>query len=164
MGNTDVVLLLFLLPNMVSNEGDHFRRMVTTDTSFYYRRFETFPSKLATVEYSVMFNMTRINGDCERDRCKVILDIYTTEYDKNLKTNCSNDVFGQLRNENLRTPLRPRYQPYRFTTCQLHDVDSDILHCEGRTAIQDYIPRKYGFSFGYECDDFCKTFAGRSFV
>ena len=24
-------------------------------------------------------------------------------------------------------------------------------HCEGRTIIQDYIPRKYGFSFGYEC-------------
>ena len=39
-----------------------------------------------------------------------------------------------------------------FTTCKLEDMDLDMLHCEGRTTIQDYIPRRYGFSFGYECD------------
>ena len=26
-----------------------------------------------------------------------------------------------------------------------------MLHCEGRSSIQDYKPRHYGFSFGYEC-------------
>ena len=104
MGNASFVFVLFLLPNMVSTRVT-ISDAVAMDTSFYYRRFQMPPSKLATLDYSVMFNRTRINGDCERDICIEILDIYTSEHDKNLKTNCSNDGFGQLRNENLRTPL-----------------------------------------------------------
>ena len=101
-----------------------------------------------------MFNMAKINRHCDGDGCNVtcVLDIYTTEYDKNLRTNCSKDGFGQLRNENLHTPLFNRYKPYRFTTCKLDEKYSGILQCKGRTTIQDYIPRRYGFSFGYECD------------
>ena len=150
---SNIVLVLILLPN-IATDSVTLSDVVTTDTSFYYRRFETFPSKLATLEYSVMFNRTKINRHCDADGCKVtcVLDIYTTEYDKNLQTNCSKDGFGQLRNENLHTPLFNRYEPYRFTTCKLDEKDSDKLHCEGRTTIQDYIPRRYGFSFGYECD------------
>ena len=151
MGNKDVVLLLFLLSNVVSTRVT-ISDVVTTDTSFYYRQFETFPSKLATLDYSVTFNMTRIKNECDTKVCNVILDIYTTKRDRNLETNCSNDGFGQLRNENLRTPLKLRYSPYRFTSCKLEDMNLDMLNCEGRTDIQDYIPRKYGFSFGYECE------------
>ena len=150
MGNASLVFVLFLLPNMVSTRVT-ISDVVATDTSFYYRQFQMPPSKLATLDNSVMFNRTRVNGECERDICKVILDIYTNEHDKNLKINCSNDGFGQLMNENLRTPLYLRNRPYRFTTCKLEDMDLDMLHCEGRTIIQDYIPRKYGFSFGYDC-------------
>ena len=156
MGNVSLVFVLFLLPNMVSTRVT-ISDMITTDTSFYYRRFVTFPSKLATLEYSVMFNMTKINGDCDGDSCKVILDIYTTEYDKNLKTNCSKDAFGQLRNGNMYTPLDLRDKPYRFTICKLDKKNSDILHCEGKTTIQDYIHRNYGFSFGYKCDISAKS-------
>ena len=150
---SNIALILILFPN-IATDSVTLSDVVTTDTSFYCRRFETFPSKLATLEYSVMFNMTKINRHCDADGCNVrsVLDIYTTEYDKNLQTNCSKDGFGQLRNENLHTPLYHRYKPYRFTTCKLDEKYSDILHCEGRTTIQDYIPRKYGFSFGYECD------------
>ena len=151
MGNTDIVLLLFLLPKMVSQKMT-ISDVVTTDTSFYYRQFETFPARLATLEYSITFNMTRIKYQCNGSGCSVILDIYTTQHDKNLQTNCSNDSFGQLKNENLRIPLKVRYHPYRLTTCKLEDLDLDMLNCEGRTTIQDYIPRKYGFSFGYTCD------------
>ena len=117
---SNIVLILILLPNIATDSAT-LSDVVTTDTSFYYRRFETFPSKLATLEYSVMFNMTKINRHCDADGCNVtsVLDIYTTEYDKNLQTNCSKDGFGQLRNENLHTPLYHRDKPYRFTTCNL---------------------------------------------
>ena len=138
--------------------------VVTTDTTFYYRRFETFPSTLATLDYSVTFNLTKIKHQCTRGRCTVFLDIYTTDYDKNLKTNCSNDGFGQLRNENLRTPLRPRSTPYRFTVCKLDEKESDVLYCEGKTIIQDFKPRHYGFSFSYKCDIFRETIVGWSLV
>ena len=80
-------------------------------------------------------------------KCFVRLDIYTAEHDRNLRTNCLNNVYGQLRNKNLNSPLK--LGSYRFTTCKLDDVDVDMLHCKGRIPIQDYIPRHYGISFGY---------------
>ena len=148
----DAVLMLMLLPNIVANNLT-ISGMINEDTLFYYRRYQTFPSKLATVEYSLTFNITKINNHCrgDQDDCIVMLDIYTTEHDKNFLMNCSTDPFGQLRNENLRTPLYLRYRPYRFTTRKLDELDPDMLHCEGKTFIQDYKPRHYGFSFGYKC-------------
>ena len=146
----DAFLMWMVLPNIVANSLT-ISDVITEDTSFYYRRFQTFPSQLATLEYSVMFNITRINHQCGIASCTVILDIYTTEHDKNFFMNCSLDPFGQLRNENLRTPLYLRHQPYRFTICKLDELDPDVLHCEGKTSIQDYKPRHYGFSFSYKC-------------
>ena len=46
-----------------------------------------------------------------------------------------------------------RGKPYRFTTCKLDNVNSDFLHCKGRTVIQDVVPRNYGFSIGYHCKE-----------
>ena len=125
---------------------------ILTNTSFYYVRLSEFPSKLATLEYSIKINFTNIEIYCAKaEACKVTLDIYTTENDQNLKMNCSRNAYGQLRNENLFTPMTHQFKQYRFTTCNLDDMDSDLLHCTGRTTIQDYLPRHYGFSFGYVC-------------
>ena len=126
---------------------------IRTNVDFYFQKFPVLPSKLATIEYFITFNRTHTGIQCvEYNRCKISLDIYTTENDRNLEENCSMKVFGQLFNEDLHTPMRPRTKPYRLTTCKLDEVDPDMLHCEGRAMIQDYIPRKYGFSFGYSCE------------
>ena len=138
--------LIILVLMTVQNDGTKvtISGQINTDTVFYYRQLSDVSSKVATVTYSIKFKKV----DTE-----IILDIYTTEDDQNLKTNCSNDGFGQLRNENLLTPMTPRLPTYRFTTCTLDHVDSDILHCEGETTIQDYKPRRYAFSIGYDCMD-----------
>ena len=81
------------------------------------------------------------------------LDIYTTEDDVNLKGRCSHYNYGQLRNENLNTPLKSKKRPYRFTTCDKDEKDSDVVNCHGEIIIQDFIPRNYGFSFGCRCDE-----------
>ena len=143
--------MLILLPYIFVNSVT-ISDVVRKDTNFYYRQFQTYPSKLATLEYSMKFNITKINHQCSIGNCNVFFDVYTTEHDKNVKTNCSNDSFGQLRNENLCVPLRPRYKPYRSTSCKLDDVHSDMIHCKGKTTIQDYKARHYGFSFGYKSD------------
>ena len=124
---------------------------IGTNTNFYFRRLNVFPSKLAAIEFSVNFNTSDIAVKCvpSKQPCRVYIDIYTTKDDANLKTNCSNIDYGQLLNEDLHSPLRPG--SYRFTTSKLDDVDSDMLHCKGRAMIQDYVPRNYGFSFGYDC-------------
>ena len=144
-----VVLLLILLPSIAASSLT-FSGIFTKDTPFYYRRFPTFPSKLATLEYSVTFKLTNDHQYCKG--CTVILDIYTTEDDKNFQKHCSEEDFGQLRNENLRVPLRPSQTSHRFTFCKLDVMDSDMLHCTGWISIQDYTPRRYGFSLGYVCD------------
>ena len=102
---------------------------IGTNTNFYFRRLNVFPSKLATIEFSVNFNTSDIAVKCVHGKqpCRVYIDIYTTKDDANLKTNCSNIDYGQLLNEDLHSPLRPG--SYRFTTCKLDDVDSDMLHC-----------------------------------
>ena len=151
----DAVLMLILLPNIATSSVS-ISNVVGNDTNFHYRTFPTFPSKLATLEYSLLFNITEINYHCRRDGCRVALDMYTTEDDLNLKMNCSNDSFGQLRNRNLHTKLSIRYKPYAFIACKLDELDPDVLHCEGKTIIQDYKPRDYGFSFGYNCDSSTK--------
>ena len=86
------------------------------------------PSKLATIEY-------------------------TTKDDRDLKTNCIHDSFGQLGNEDLHTPLYNRSRPYRSTTCKLDHINSEVLQCEGRITVHDYKPRYYRFSFGYHCEE-----------
>ena len=145
-----IVLCLTMIKN-VESEGTVFGQ-IKTDTGFYYRKLSEFPSKLAKIQYDITLNKTNIELHCANDEiCLVRLDIYTTEDDQNLRTKCSNNVYGQLRNENLYTPLR--HGTYRFTTCKLDDVDSDLLHCKGRITIQDYKPRQYGFSFGYPCHE-----------
>ena len=125
---------------------------IRTNVDFYFRKFNVYPSKLVTIDYAVTFNRTNIEIQCgDYNNCVVSLDIYTTEDDQNIQKNCSINVFGQLRNENLHTPMRHRSKPYRYTTCKLDKWDSDMLRCEGRAMIQDYKPRDYGFSFGYDC-------------
>ena len=125
---------------------------IETDTKFYFRKFPVFPSKLVTIVYSIKLNTTNIGIHCvEYDKCEVTLDIYTTEDDPNLRKNCSSNSFGQLFNENLVTPMRSRSKPYKFTTYKKDGVQLDMLYCEGRATIQDYKPRQYGFSFGYDC-------------
>ena len=124
---------------------------ITTDTDFYFHSLSVIPSKLSTIEFSVKFNINdiRVHCDSKKISCYLYVDIYTTKDDRNLRTNCSNSGYRQLANEDLHSPLRPG--SYRYTTCKLDDVDSEMLHCEGRIMIQDYKPRHYGFSFGYSC-------------
>ena len=80
-------------------------------------------------------------------------DMYTTEDDVNLQGRCSHHNYGQLRNENLNTPLKAKKRPYRFTTCDKDEKNSDVVHSHCKIIIQDFIPRKYGFSSGCRCDE-----------
>ena len=115
---------------------------IKNDTHFYYRKLSNYPSKLATIGYSVTFNYN-VKG-------KVRMDFYTTEDHINIQNQCRVKVYEQVRNDNLHTLLRPGR--YRFTTCERDRNDSVIVHCNGNTTIQDYIPRNFSFSFGFRCD------------
>ena len=146
-----VFLLVFIYQGILTSPQT-LKGHINNDLVFYYREFTTFPSMEATIEYSITYNYTAAQLQCSL--CYPRLDIYTTKSDPNLDRNCSLDTFGQLRNENLHTPLRPRHKMYRFTSC-IKDADfaqNGNVHCRGKTKILDYTPRNYAFSFGFRCE------------
>ena len=122
---------------------------IWNDTEFYYRTLSVYPSKLATIEYTVNFNIC--------SECKVKLHIYTTDRDikNDIASQCHNRKYGQLRNENLHIPLSARLHPYRSTTCIFNKTDQTV-YCNGKTTIQDFKPRNYAFSFGFDCGRYSK--------
>ena len=143
----DIILLLILLWNVASNEVRFFD-VVRNYTNFYCRTFPTFPSKLVTLEYSILYNITKINHHCGIGNCTVILDVYTSEHDKNFFMNCSVDPFGHLRNENLRTPLYPGTnltdsQHIREIKENGHLSISYMLDCNYLPSVSDPIPCHY---------------------
>ena len=128
---------------------------IEDDTVFYYRNLSKYPSKIAIVNYTVRFPRELISDNY------VSLDMYTTDDNLNIRTNCSNKDYGQLYNKNLHTSLRRR--PYRYTTCGSEQNNNNVIICTGHTKIQDYIPRKYGFSFGYECSTLIPDYIPRKY-
>ena len=67
---------------------------ISTDSEFYYRELSVFPSKLATVQYSIKINRNIADHCVGYKKCSVCLAIYTTEDDHDLKTNCIHDSFA----------------------------------------------------------------------
>ena len=76
-----------------------------------------------------------------------MMGIYTTYPKINIDNRCSKIFYGQLHNENLHPILREGL--YRTTTCELSGPDT--VNCRGRVTVQDYIPRNFYLTFGFDC-------------
>ena len=113
---------------------------IMENTTFVFRRFPAFPSKVVTIGYDISFHYSSVTPR---------LCFYTTENHRNLQLKCMDVNYGQVRNKQLCVNLFLRSVPHRQRKCNLgknHEV-----HCSGKSTIQDYIPRKFGFSLGYKC-------------
>ena len=134
-----VLCLLFL--QLCSISALTFSGTINENTTFFYRRFPTFASKLVTMEYNITYKKHLL-------AYFPILYIYTTEDHNDLQTKCISSDYGQLRNEDFWIPLNPRLIPYRQTKCveKHHEI-----HCVGKITIRDFIPRTFAFSVGFLC-------------
>ena len=120
-----------------------FTGTIMENTTFYHRVFPVFSSKLVTIQYYIAHDEHQGNP---------VLYFYTTENHKDLQTRCIGSRYGQLRNENLWIPLYSRSEPFKKVRRPKCITDKDQrVHCSGKTTIQDYIPRKYAFSIGFDC-------------
>ena len=115
---------------------------ITENTKFFYRRLPTFSSKMATIQYNVTYEKYLLIYF-------PVIYIYTTENHSDLRTKCISSRYGQLRNEDFWIPLNPRLIPYRGKTKCVEEYQE--IHCSGKITIQDYIPRRFSFSVGFEC-------------
>ena len=75
------------------------------------------------------------------------MGIYTAYPKINIDNHCSKILYGPLSNENLHPILR--FGHYRTITCELSG--SNTVNCRGRVTVQDYIPRNFYVTFGFDC-------------
>ena len=107
---------------------------ITEDRSFYYRKFPAPPSKSAKIEYINTFSNDYVD-----------LHMYTTEDHINIEKKSSFVDYGQLRNSFMNKQLSQG-----FTGCR---PVNNQTKCGWDDRYQDYIPRNFGFSFGFKCQD-----------
>ena len=108
---------------------------ITEDTTWYYRQLTTEPSLIVEIQFSVVSIETPHT---------IRLNFYTTEDNINLQENCSFQNNGQLLNGYLWVPLKS-------TNNDCLKDKNGLLHCAGKTVIQDFKPRRISFSFGNAC-------------
>ena len=109
---------------------------ISEDTTWYYKQLTTEPSLITEIQFSI------VSIDAPHT---LRFNLYTTKDHINIEKKCSFQAYGQLFNEHLWVPLRPTNN-----VC-LKDKNG-LLHCEGKTVIQDFKPRRISFSFENPCE------------
>ena len=110
---------------------------IDNNTSFYYHELSAYPSVLATIHYRITYPLA--NSDY------VDFQLYTTSSHVNIGKRCTVRNYAQIYNIYM-------YDDLRIITnwCKIF---GKILECKKTVRIQDYIPRKFGFSLGFSCKD-----------
>ena len=120
--------------------------IITENVTFFYRKLPVAPSMRATIEFNISYSQSSMRGK----RPWPLMGIYTEYPTINIQERCSKIIYGQLHNENLHPFLR--IPEYRTTKCELSG--SDTVNCRGKVTVQDFIPRNFSLSFGFECHSF----------
>ena len=121
--------------------------VIFDDTSFFYETFPVSPLRRAMIEVDVQHFI----GSSRQEGHYAMVGIYTTQDHINFKKRCTERLYGQLGNQYLRTGITTNTDESRHLICK--NGLSNMLHCTGNITIQDFIPRKFSFSFGFRCDN-----------
>ena len=135
--------LLVVLSQLSVTHSAHVSGTITEDTTFFYRKLPVAPSIRATIEFSVSYSQSSMRGK----RPFPLMGIYTEYPTVNMEKRCSYIQYAQLHNQDLHPYLR--VGQYRTTTCEMSG--SDTVNCRGRVTVQDYMPRDFHLTFGFEC-------------
>ena len=110
---------------------------VSDDVKFIYKKFPVQSSMRAIIEVDVYYPDSN-----------PILGIYTTRDHVNIKQKCVIKRYGQLENKNM----HPGITMLGSDLSRTLNCDTDnMLHCTGNITIQDFKPRNFSFSFGFQC-------------
>ena len=117
---------------------------ISEDIAFLHKMFSVPPPKRAIIEVNVSYpDSSRLQKDHF-----LTVGIYTTKDHVNIIKHCVDKDIGQFWNEYL----HPRIAHHsRHLRCKV--AHGNILYCSGNITVQDFIPRKFSFSFGFDCSN-----------
>ena len=145
------VLVLFAVVGAVVKGRNSVNGTIEEDTTWFLRDLSVRPAMTATLEYSIRYP----KGEPQ----PVVSFYYKGQNSSNLQRGCNKEMQGQLCNKNLVVPLgRIKYRD-AFTCSGSACRDwlllklCDYWDCHGKTKIQDFEPKSYFFSLGFECGE-----------
>ena len=119
---------------------------ISNDVTFIHKTFPVPPSMRAIIEVKVSFPISSIRL---QDHCP-LMGIYTTRDHVNLRKRCTERPHGQLGNEILHSGISTTDRLGSRLRCK--NGLTNMLHGIKKITVQDFIPRKFSFSFGFHCD------------
>ena len=122
--------------------------VIFDDTTFFYETFPVSPLRRAIIEVDVQDFI----GSSRSEGHYAMVGIYTTQDHINFKKRCMERIYRQLGNEYLRTGITTDTDESRHLICK-SGRHPGMLHCTGNITVQNYIPRKFSFLFGFRCDN-----------
>ena len=118
---------------------------ISDDVTFVHKTFPVPPSTRAIIEVKVSYPIKSVG----RKGTDPIMGIYTTQDHVNIKEQCTQIWYGQVRNKDLHFHIRREQDLRKMPRCLKEEIST--LNCNGNITILDYIPRPYSFSFGLPC-------------
>ena len=121
------------LTHLVSISG-----RISKDVTFIHEVFPVPSAKRAIIEYEVHFNSIYDRG--------LTMGIYTTQDHANIQNQCTKTRYGQLGNKQLHPAMNTDLR-----TCNKKGIIPGEFYCRDRISVQDFMPRSFSFSIGFEC-------------
>ena len=134
-----ILIILYLIRDIVSVS---INGTIEDEISFYYQELPAQPSMIATLVYRITYPLA------DRDDY-VDVQFYTTSKHSNIDKKCTCRPNGQALNVYM------HFSNSLNTGCSkcCEEIYSGHLQCSSGINIQDYIPRRFGFSLGFNCND-----------
>ena len=129
-------------------EGKHtITGFIDKDATWFLSNLSVRPAMSASIEYNIQYQC----WDClwnERHQNPQIITFYYHRQDSpNLRGKCSSEMHGQLFNKDLAVPLQKNTEKF-----WCNNKKGGIRDCYRGTKIQDFEPKSYFFSLGFECN------------
>ena len=156
-------LALVLLAAVGTIHGRKIGGRINERTNWLTGNLSVRPAMTASIEYHIRYP----KGGPQ----PIIAFYYDGQDSPNLQQRCNAEMHGQLYNKDLAVPLNGYYRKNQrcnkvgctkkcswgcTTTCT-------TWKCEGSIKIQDFEPKSYFFSLGFECDETEESLSGLSY-
>ena len=138
-------LALVLLAAVGTIHGRKIGGRINERTNWLTGNLSVRPAMTASIEYHILYPI---------GPRPVLTFYYNGQNSPNLQQRCNAEMHGQLYNKDLAVPLRGIYRE-KFWCNDRYDRyrDRGIRDCYGRIKIQDFEPKSYFFSLGFECNE-----------